>query len=179
MAQHNTTIVIIITIVPNINTNTNTNTNTSRSDLPTTAWQQYAHFDSRKPYTRNLIATDHETYTLLLLCWNALEESPIHDHPCDGCWLQVLDGSIREVQYNRRLECTLDTRYESGQLSYITNRTGYHKVGNPSFRKAVTLHLYAPPFARCHCWHSPDDSPDRPVEGINIHHSEYGRILAA
>jgi hypothetical protein len=28
-----------------------------------------------------LIATDDETFTLLLLCWNPSKESPIHDHP--------------------------------------------------------------------------------------------------
>lgn len=148
-----------------------------RSDLPQTAWQQYAHFDSTKPYTRNLIATDHKTYTLLLLCWNPLKESPIHDHPCDGCWLQVLKGDIQEIRYNRLLECTMDIHYKSGQLSYITDRTGYHKVGNPSSQQAVTLHLYAPPFLRCHCWHSPDDPPDQPVEGTNVNYSEYGQIL--
>ena len=138
---------------------------------------QYSHFDSTKPYTRNLIATDHETYTLLLLCWNSLEESPIHNHPCDGCWLQVLEGEVQEVRYDHRLQCTMDIVYRSGQLSYITDNTGYHKVGNPSSQRAVTLHLYAPPFERCQCWHSPDDLPNKPVEGKSVNHSEYGRVL--
>jgi len=43
-------------------------------------WKKYALFDTSKNYTRNLIATDDETFTLLLLCWNAGRESPIHDH---------------------------------------------------------------------------------------------------
>jgi hypothetical protein len=47
-------------------------------------WEAYAHFDASRHYTRNLIATDHVSYTLLLLCWNPGQESPIHDHPCDG-----------------------------------------------------------------------------------------------
>ncbi len=49
----------------------------SREDV----WRKYALFEPMKNYTRNLIATDDETYTLLLLCWNPGKESPIHDHP--------------------------------------------------------------------------------------------------
>ena len=49
----------------------------SREDI----WRKYALFEPMKNYTRNLIATDDETYTLLLLCWNPDKESPIHDHP--------------------------------------------------------------------------------------------------
>lgn len=148
------------------------------SDLPPQVWQKYAFFDRNKPYTRNLISTDHETYTLLLLCWNPEQESPIHDHPCDGCWLQVLEGGIREVRYDRQLNRTSEIDYPEGGLSYITDHVGYHKVGNPTEKPAVTLHLYAPPFEICRCWHSETDDPSESSEGKNVNHSEYGRIRA-
>ena len=67
-------------------------------------WEAYAHFDASRHYTRNLIATDHVSYTLLLLCWNPGEESPIHDHPCDGCWMEVLQGQIQECRYRPSVE---------------------------------------------------------------------------
>lgn len=51
-----------------------------RLDLTQEEWKKYALFDTSKNYTRNLIATDDETFTLLLLCWNSGRESPIHDH---------------------------------------------------------------------------------------------------
>ena len=51
-----------------------------RLNLHDEGLKKYALFDDRKNYTRNLIATDDETFTLLLLCWNADKESPIHDH---------------------------------------------------------------------------------------------------
>ncbi|KAL7535306.1 hypothetical protein ACHAXR_008454 [Thalassiosira sp. AJA248-18] len=57
-----------------------------------------------KNYTRNLIATDNETFTLLLLCWNPGKCSPIHDHPCDGCWLRVCQGQIQETRYEINTE---------------------------------------------------------------------------
>jgi len=53
----------------------------SRLDLSTKEIGPYCLFEQNKNYTRNLIATDNETFTLLLLCWNAEKESPIHDHP--------------------------------------------------------------------------------------------------
>ena len=150
-----------------------------RSELPTEAWQKYALFDEDKPYTRNLISTDNETYTLLLLCWNPEKESPIHDHPCDGCWLQVLQGDIREVRYDKQLNCVSDLNYNDGALSYITDNVGYHKVGNTTQNPAVTLHLYAPPFESCQCWYSDTANPLEPSEGRNINHSEYGVVKVA
>lgn len=57
------------------------------------------HFDEHKCYTRNLIATDHETFTLLLLCWNGGKASPIHDHPCRGCWMRVCEGTVFETRF--------------------------------------------------------------------------------
>jgi len=150
------------------------------SDLPPHAWQKYAHFDTNKPYTRNLISTDDKTYTLLVLCWNPEQESPIHDHPCDGCWLQVLEGGIREVRYDKQLNRTSQMDYQhEGDLSYITDNVGYHKVGNPTQKPAVTLHLYAPPFDSCQCWHSDNGDPSEPSEGKNVNHSEYGVLKAA
>ena len=59
--------------------------------------QPHAHFDPTRPYTRNLIHTDHSSYTLLLLCWNPGQSSPIHNHPCDACWMKVLQGAVQEL----------------------------------------------------------------------------------
>jgi cysteine dioxygenase len=59
----------------------------------------YSFITEEKNYTRNLISTDDETYTLLLLCWNPNKASPIHDHPCDGCWMRILQGCINEKRF--------------------------------------------------------------------------------
>jgi cysteine dioxygenase len=146
-----------------------------RSELPTEDWLKYAIFNDDKPYTRNLISTDNETYTLLLLCWNPEKESPIHDHPSDGCWLQVLDGGINEVRYDKELNAIADLDYSIGELSYITDNIGYHKISSNK-KRAVTLHLYAPPFETCHCWYSDTANPLEPCIGHNINHSEYGVV---
>ena len=71
----------------------------SRLDLNEPELKEYALADPMKNYTRNLVATDNETFTLLLICWNPGKESPIHDHPCDGCWVRVCQGKIEETRY--------------------------------------------------------------------------------
>lgn len=52
----------------------------------------YAFWDPDKLYTRNLMASDGKNFTILLLCWNPGKESPIHDHPCEGCWVKTVSS---------------------------------------------------------------------------------------
>ncbi|KAL7571287.1 hypothetical protein ACA910_008940 [Epithemia clementina (nom. ined.)] len=145
---------------------------------------RYAFIDYDRKYTRNLIATDNETYTLLLLCWSPGRASPIHDHPCDGCWMRVIHGQVCECRYKEveqqeqqqsanknsdssssrcceartthgddlPLECTHSETYQQGQVAFINDFLGYHKISNPSSELAVTLHLYCPPFDECRVW---------------------------
>ena len=173
-------------------------------------WTRYAHFDPTRPYTRNLIATDHETFTLLLLCWNPDCESKIHDHPCDGCWMQVLQGQVNECRYEyphqdtgtavtsrmnengvngvEKLRCIADETFVGGQLAFIKDSIGLHKVGNPSaVTPAVTLHLYSPPFQDCRVWVDDGESSDEGTacaSNMSVarsscveHFSEYGKII--
>jgi cysteine dioxygenase len=129
-----------------------------RLDLETEEWKPYALKDSSRHYTRNLIATDHTSYTLLLLCWNPGHHSPIHDHPCDGCWMKVLQGQIQECRYrpdgdSQRLVVTQDTTQTLDDIVYIEDSMGFHKVGNPHpTETAYTLHLYSPPIQSCRIW---------------------------
>jgi len=101
----------------------------SRLDLTLGEWKKYAMFESKKNYTRNLIATDDETFTLLLLCWNPGKESPIHDHPCDGCWLRVCQGKIQETRYEintetDRMDVTSDEVFEDDAPAFINDSMG-------------------------------------------------------
>ncbi|KAL3774210.1 hypothetical protein ACHAW5_008535 [Stephanodiscus triporus] len=152
-------------------------------------WNRYAHPDPTRDYTRNLIATDDETYTLLLLCWNPGMSSPIHDHPCDGCWVRVCEGKIRETRYEvivgdddddggdgagAALIATSDALIEDSAPTFINDSVGYHRVGNPcDARVAVTLHLYCPPVRECRVWHDPADA-SRPSVAVMRNHTEYG-----
>lgn len=151
----------------------------SRIDLSSGEWKRYALSEPMKNYTRNLIATDDETFTLLLLCWNADKASPIHDHPCDGCWLRVCEGKIQETRYeingeSDTFEVTSDEVYEDDAPAFIDDSMGYHKVGNPSkTTPAVTLHLYCPPFDQCKIWLDPSHA-SCPSNACMCNYSEYG-----
>lgn len=148
-----------------------------RAEITEDNWQDYAIIDETRPYTRNLIATDNENYALLLLCWKPNEESHIHNHPCDGCWLKVFRGKVRECRYDCSLNCVSDVTLDEGELAYITDSMGYHKIGNPSVHNnAITLHLYAPPILRCRVWYdSEDPNREETVESLNF--SEFGRVI--
>ncbi|KAL7515991.1 hypothetical protein ACHAWX_002130 [Stephanocyclus meneghinianus] len=60
--------------------------------------------DPSVKYTRSLVATDDATFSL----------SPIHDHPCDGCWVRVCDGVVKETRYevDERKDCLVVTSEE-------------------------------------------------------------------
>jgi cysteine dioxygenase len=142
-------------------------------------WKKYALWEPMKKYTRNLIASDNETFTLLLLCWNPGKESPIHDHPCDGCWLRVCQGAVQETRYEingvtDKMEVTSDDIYTDDAPAFIKDSMGYHKVGNPSMSTpAITLHLYCPPFDQCKIWLNPDHA-SRPSKACMCNYSDYG-----
>jgi len=157
-------------------------------------WAPYALFDSSRNYTRNLIATDHETFTLLLLCWNPNRESPIHDHPCDGCWMKVCRGQVQECRYvdndspiyaneeekreekGTSLQCISNQTASEGDIVFIQDSLGYHKIGNPSKTTlAVSLHLYAPPFQTCRIWYN--ENCKKPIQSSICHYSEYGKLV--
>lgn len=123
-----------------------------------TEWEKYAFFDQDRLYTRNLLSTDNETYTLLLLCWTPGRESMIHDHPTDGCWMRCLTGNVVETLYEKddsehKMIQKKETWVRKNEVCYIDDSMGYHKVGNPCPKTpAASLHLYSPPFARCKVW---------------------------
>jgi cysteine dioxygenase len=115
---------------------------------------KYIHYDNTIPYTRNLIATDDENYTLLLLCWSPARESKIHDHPCQGCFVRTLTGSIQEWIYTINdagdIVYSRDSVYGAGLTSFMSDDIGLHKIGNPHPTEgAMSLHLYVPPFRKC------------------------------
>mmetsp|Transcript_4436 Transcript_4436/g.5668 ORF Transcript_4436/g.5668 Transcript_4436/m.5668 type:complete len:235 (-) Transcript_4436:154-858(-) len=145
-------------------------------------WERFSHFDPSRKYTRNLISTDSETYTLLLLCWNPNCSSPIHDHPCNGCWMRVCEGTVAESRFVKdddtdKLVCSHYGLYSDGAMAYIEDSMGYHKMENPSQNvPAVTLHLYSPPFQNCKIWLNPEKA-SKPSLSTMCLYSEYGTII--
>jgi len=119
----------------------------------------------------------------MLLCWTPGKESPIHDHPCDGCWMIVCQGSVVETRYiqdktNNTLTETQKMQGNVGDVIYIDDSIALHKVGNMSSNElASTLHLYSPPYQKCKIWLNNDSPVDKPLEPIVTYHSEFGELV--
>jgi predicted metal-dependent enzyme (double-stranded beta helix superfamily) len=104
-------------------------------------------------YTRNCLYKD-EQFELLLLCWDAGQETSIHDHDGEDCWVYVLSGEMEELFYSQnKSNCLIqeNSRYIlPHQLSFMNDRIGFHKLRNCSQGKSVSLHVYAKPIEQCH-----------------------------
>lgn len=116
-------------------------------------WRHYAH---ARPecYTRNLVRRS-EAYELLVLCWGAGQESPIHNHMDQSCWMAVLEGCIEELLFE--LPGTVpgpltqrdSRRFQSGQAAYIDDGIAVHLVRPAGGAPGVSLHLYSRPYGSC------------------------------
>lgn len=97
---------------------------------------------------------ENDLFTIIMLVWNGGKESPIHDHPCDGCWVRVLEGNVKETVYDKKedgtLEQTSENLYHEGEITWMHDIKGFHKIGNPGTESSVTMHVYSPPFKSAH-----------------------------
>jgi len=145
-------------------------------------WKRYAFWDKNKLYTRNLIATDNETFTLMLLCWNPETFSPIHDHAGVECVLRVIQGEIQEKQYEypgddpeKELQHLRTITVKAGDISFINDTIAIHSVGNASTQFGATLHCYMPPYSKCRCFL--DDTSSESFDAHVSFYSENGQLL--
>ena len=107
---------------------------------------------SREKYTRNCIYRD-EAFELILLCWEEGQQTTIHNHGGEECWLYVLNGEVEEhnfIQNNDGSLTQLNTEIlKPNQVSYINDKIGLHRLGNSAVGRTMSLHLYAKPIDSC------------------------------
>ena len=107
---------------------------------------------SSEKYTRNCLYKD-EQFELLLLCWNDGQETSVHDHDGEDCWVYLLKGEMQEVFYSFDNSNNLKEGHskivQPNQLSFMNDRIGYHKLRNCFKGKSMSLHLYAKPIEQC------------------------------
>jgi len=116
-------------------------------------WDKYCHFLD-ETYTRNAVI-HNDVFTILILCWEKECKSVIHDHPCDGCFIVGIDGTLEETKFAKRgdekeLVEVGKNIVKKGDIAWMHDYLGFHRVTNPSTtERAVTLHVYHPPFNVC------------------------------
>ena len=117
-------------------------------------WRAYA-LESDGGYTRNLVART-EAFELIVLCWRAGQESPIHCHAGQHCWMAVIDGEFEEVQYDAPadvrpgpLQPVSSRSYGRGKVAYIHDDIALHIVRPKAGGSGCSLHLYSRPIDTC------------------------------
>ncbi len=119
-------------------------------DIPKTEFKKYANW-SMKKYTRNCIHRE-EHYELILLCWEPGQETPIHCHGGEECWVYGVDGILENKVYDIKDEELVLIESESmapGENTFMNDSKGYHSLCNLGTSRAMSLHLYMDPIRNC------------------------------
>jgi len=88
---------------------------------------------------------ENNIFEIVLITWGSHSKSPIHSHPTNGCILTILDGNLIEETY------TIDNIFKksrvlkNGDIGYIENLYGKHKIINENNHNVYSLHIYSPP----------------------------------
>jgi predicted metal-dependent enzyme (double-stranded beta helix superfamily) len=136
-------------------------------------------FFSQERYTRNLLHKMPE-YELLLLCWSPQQKSPIHGHEGEKCWMRVEVGELYFSNYSLKKSSSehlleLDSTV-IGSRGFVDGPAVIHRVENLTQAPAISLHLYARPFAQCDIF----DKENRIKERIDLQYdSMYGKLTYA
>ena len=103
-------------------------------------------------YSRVCLARNKK-FELILLCWNGYDQTPIHDHDGQKCWVYQLAGEIEEKRFevdgdNLPVE-VLSTKLSPRNLTFMDDNMGCHALINVSSKRSLTLHLYVNPIKKC------------------------------
>jgi len=120
-------------------------------NIPPSAFE-HCYSWSNESYTRNCIA-ENEKFELILLCWEKGQQTPIHNHGGEECWVKVIKGNFKETIFNLNeageLKSIKSTMSKTGDVSYMIDFMGFHRLENCSENRGVSLHLYAKPIRTC------------------------------
>lgn len=109
----------------------------------TDEWMDKVYFDPNNKYTRNLLYRDGD-FEIFVICWNPNQESKIHNHSNRGCLMKTLQGELLNEVYTKNLKLLNIGHIYKGNVQYIHDDIGYHKIANGN-QETVSLHIYSPP----------------------------------
>jgi cysteine dioxygenase len=95
----------------------------------------------------------------MILCWAESQGSSIHNHTNSHCFMKCIQGKLIETKYawpkddEEPMHMISRTELKEGEVAYINDSIGLHRVENPSHTDtAITLHLYVPPYDHCNTY---------------------------
>ena len=121
-------------------------------------------FKNSEKYLNNYFETDYKKYIILnefkynreriyiddeievfIITWNKNQETKIHNHAKNGCFLKILEGSLVENVFNfDNLNKSGTKILRKGDISYMDDSIGLHSVKNLD-DISVSIHIYSPP----------------------------------
>ena len=105
---------------------------------------KYKSFHLENSYSKEIVHRNN-LYSLEILSWAPYSKSPIHNHAEYGCFMKVLNGSLKENLYNDNLVMFKETNYNKNDVTYINNEMGIHSIeNNNNSNMSYSLHIYFP-----------------------------------
>jgi cysteine dioxygenase len=120
-------------------------------DIPAKEFESYMHF-SNNCYTRNcIVKTDR--YELILICWEKDQDTPIHSHGNQECWVFHVQGKIKEIRYEKDkngIPYPIENSVlnENG-IAFMNDDMGFHILKNISDGQSASLHFYVKSIEEC------------------------------
>ena len=100
-------------------------------------------------YIANNTPAREYPFQMYLLTWLPGQSTDIHYHRENGCLFMCLQGQINEVRYRldpfkSRIKPSGCKTIRTGNIVYIDNTLGAHKIINAHSSVARSLHIYSP-----------------------------------
>jgi len=117
--------------------------------------QRYVVWD-RDHYTRHLVYRD-DRFQVILLGWGIGQQTPVHDHAGQCCWMRIEAGRLQMLDYcwkeGEGPPELLNEEVVGGQGEdlHLDRCASVHRIANLADwdEPAISLHVYSRPFARC------------------------------
>lgn len=107
---------------------------------------------SQKRYTRNCLYRDAK-FELILICWERGQQTAVHGHNGEDCWVYLIEGKMEEVYYSfgeKHFLKKIDSKeFSKNELSFMNDTLGFHKLKNSNPGKSLSLHIYSKPIENC------------------------------
>ena len=79
--------------------------------------------------------------------------TPIHDHGGEECWVKIIHGEFKETIYKLdeagELKTVKSVTAKTGDITYMIDFMGCHRLENIHSERSLSLHLYAKPIRNC------------------------------
>ncbi len=93
----------------------------------------------------NLEQGKKDLYDMFLIRWDPHCHTSIHNHPHGDCIMNILNGYIIEQRFQNSETCNEIKKLYEGDVSFMSDSLGLHRIINDNETHSYSLHIYSPP----------------------------------